>query len=179
VAEGFATLRRRDEELEQAEIDVDGNVTVSHFYGALQRGAERSHFCNQRKSELVSIPGALLLQQLDGQVDNGFEQVVEGAIDRLFDFGHRTIVRNGDSQEVIPGVGFQDTRRKAKREIGNLLAFWYIGYKPRETIVAGQMRLFERSPCQNVTIGRNCLWTLLKLFVDPVDQATSTQLNAG
>jgi hypothetical protein len=118
MTQSFPALCRRDKTLEQAEIDVDSDVAVRHFDSTLDRSAERPHFGDQGEGEVVSLPGALFLQQLDGQIDNSFEQVVERAIDRLFDFGDRTIVRNGDAHEAIAGADCQDTRPEMKREIG-------------------------------------------------------------
>jgi hypothetical protein len=102
LADGVFDLFGGDHVFENAEVDVDGDVLVGDVDGAFDRGAEESHFDDERKGEAVATPAALFLRELDGHGDGGFKDVVEGTIDGLLDVFFGTLVRDGDFQMDVP-----------------------------------------------------------------------------
>jgi hypothetical protein len=88
-----------EEAFEDAEIYVNGEVVVGDEDGAGNGSADhiqRAHFGDQRKSESVGVPAAVFLNEFDGQGDRAGEDVVEGAVESLFDFVFAAVVGDGD-----------------------------------------------------------------------------------
>ena len=85
-----------DEAFEEAEIGVDGEVVVGDEDGAGDRSAHKAGFGYKGKDQSVALPGAAFIGEFDGERDGSGEDVVERAIDGLFDFADGAMVGDGN-----------------------------------------------------------------------------------
>jgi len=85
-----------DEAFEEAEVGVDGEVVVGDEDGAGDGSAHEAGLGDEGEDQSVALPGAAFIGEFDGERDGSGEDVVERAVDGLFNFVDSAFVGDGN-----------------------------------------------------------------------------------